>query len=281
MTKALGNPGQKMVIRKRIFAMIFPIVIENVLQLLASLVSMGMLGRISTIAVSAQGVASLLTGIIWNLFKGITIGATVLIANAYGAQDEKRIRVVAQQTLLSLVAVAFVLQFIVRWSARPLLSLFNPDPVIMDNALIYLKTVTYGFPFLAVMLCVTGFLQGKGDAKTPMYIALIMNVVNIIVSSVLIFGWFGIPQQGLRGSALGLICSEISGAICGFYVLFRKGGMLHKAFTRENFSFQPKVIAEVFRVGFPSALETIFWHMASIILSRVMLSFGDVAFAAN
>ncbi|MEG2088329.1 MAG: MATE family efflux transporter [Angelakisella sp.] len=281
MSQTLTSALDKKILHKRITVMIYPIIIENILQLFASLVSMSMLGRISTIAVSAQGVSSLLTGIIWNFFKGITIGATVLIANAYGAQDDKRMRTVAQQTLMVLVSLSLVIQFVVRFLAKPLLSIFDPTAEIMACASEYLSIVTFGFPFLAVMLCVTGFLQGKGDTKTPMIIATIMNLVNIVVSSTLIFGLFGVPSLGLTGAAIGLVSAQIAGACCGLWVLLRKGGLLHRAFTRENLCLRWDIIREVFRIGIPSGLETIFWQAASIILSRVILSFGDIAFAAN
>lgn len=271
----------KIALRQKIFVMIFPIIIENVLQLLAGLVSMGMLGRISTIAVSAHGISSLLTGIIWSFFKGITIGATVLIATAYGAKDTKTMQVVAQQTLMVLVSIAVLIQFIVRLFSNGLMTLFNPPDSIKALAIEYIDIVTFGFPFLAIMLCVTGFLQGKGDTKTPMLIAAIMNIVNIIVSSILIFGFFGTKPLGLVGAAIGLVSAQFVGALCGLYVLFKKGGLLHKTFSKDTCQFKWHIIKKVFYIGLPSGFEAIFWQSASIILSRVILSFGDIAFAAN
>lgn len=270
------------VIRKRIYAMILPIILENLLQLGANLISAGMLGRIGAAAVSAQGVSSLLTNIIWNFLKGITIGATVLIAQAYGAKDEERMRVVAMQTIGSLVACALVAAVVVFVFADKLLLVFGAEQHIMTEAAKYLRTVCFGFPFLAVSLCVTGILQGKGDARTPMIIAAIMNVVNILVGGTMIFGWLGNPPLGLQGAAVGLVAAQITSSLCGGYALFNKrNGLLHGALRVSYLRFRGKVLKEIYRIGIPSGLETIMWSLASILLSRVMLSFGEIAYAAN
>lgn len=281
MSQSILIKQNKAAVRRKIFVMIFPIIIENILQLLAGLVSMSMLGRISTIAVSAHGISTLLTGLIWNFFKGITIGSTVLIATAHGAKDTKTMQLVAQQTLMALVLLAMILQFVIRIFAEQIILIFNPQDLIKQFSLEYLDIVTFGFPFLAIMLCVTSFLQARGDTKTPMFIAVIMNIVNIIVSSTLIFGFFGIKPLGLVGAGIGLVSGQFVGSMCGLCILFRKGGLLHKSFSKDTLRFQWNIIQKVFRIGIPSGLEIMFWQAASIILSRVILSFGDVAFAAN
>lgn len=270
------------VVRKRIYGMILPIILENILQLGANLVSAAMLGRIGAAAVSAQGVSALLTNIIWNFLKGVTIGATVLIAQAFGAKDEERMKVVAMQTIGSLVLCAFVAMGVVFIFADKLLLVFGAEHHIVVEATKYLRTVCFGFPFLAISLCVTGILQGKGDARTPMVIAGIMNCVNILVGGTMIFGWLGNPPLGLQGAAVGLVAAEFTAAMCGVYALFNKrSGMLHGTLRMSYLRFQSKVLKEIYRIGIPSGLETIMWSLASILLSRVMLSFGEIAYAAN
>ena len=73
-------------IRKEIFALILPIIMENVFQVSASLVTVAMIGRLSPLDISAQGIVMRITETLNSLFRGVAIGSTVYIAKAYGAK---------------------------------------------------------------------------------------------------------------------------------------------------------------------------------------------------
>jgi Na+-driven multidrug efflux pump len=163
------------------------------------------------VAVGAIGLSSRVTQMIWALFKGISTGASVFVAQAYGAGNLNKLKAVIQQTLLSSVALVILLQEFIYWKAPLLLSVFNTSDNLMANGLIYLRTVSWGLPFVVIMLVVAGVLQGMGNAKTPMKIALLMNVINIIVSFVLIFGYAGFSPMGIRGSPGNSICTVCRG----------------------------------------------------------------------
>lgn len=267
-------------IRKRILSLILPITIENILQTLAGFISMGMIGRIDEIAVSSLGLSTRITQIIWALFKGITTGAAVFVAQAYGAQDLKKLRKVIQQTLLSSIILVTLLQLVIYFKATAILSIFNPDPLLLENAQIYLKIVSFGLPFVAIMLVVASVLQGMGNAKTPMKIALIMNFFNIVFSYMLIFGNLGFSPLGIKGAAIAMVLAQFIAAAIGLYVLFNKNGVLGQIYKKDFFKLDMEQIGDVYRVGMPTALESIFWQFSAIILTRVILSFGNVAMAS-
>lgn len=268
-------------VRKKIYSMILPITIENVLQMTAGFVSMAMIGRIDAIAIAALGLSTRITQIIWALFKGVTTGGAVFVAQAYGSGNYKKVRHVIQQTLLSSLILVFIFQQFVFWKAPFLLKrFFNPESELLANASMYLKIVSWGLPFMAIMLVVAGVLQAMGNAKTPMKIALIMNVTNIIFSLVLIFGKFGLPAMGLTGAAIATVLAQFTGAMLGLYVLFNRDGVLRTLYNKKFFKLDFKQVVDVYRVGTPTALESIFWQISAIILTRVILSFGKVAMAS-
>jgi putative MATE family efflux protein len=268
-------------INRKIYTMILPITIEGVLQMIAGIISMGMIGRIDVLAVSALGIGMRITQIIWALFKGITTGATVFVAQYYGAKNHKQMLKVIQQTLLSTIILVIVLQVIVFFEAPRLLLVFNPNQELLHQAVIYMKTVSFGLPFLAVMLVIGGVLQGMGDAKTPMMITFFMNIVNIVVGYVLIFGKLGFDPMGIKGAAIATAVSQLAAAMLGLFILFRGKGLLRGYFNKSFFSFDRHQVSEVYRIGLPSAMESIFWQLTAIILTRAILTFGETAFAAH
>lgn len=268
-------------INKKIVSMIVPITIENVLQMIAGIVSMGMIGRIDALSVSALGISMRITQIIWALFKGITTGATVFVAQYYGAGDMCRVKNVIKQTLLSSIIVVVTLQTIVYTQAPRLLLIFDPEPELLSLATEYIRIVAFGLPFLAVMLIVGGVLQGMGNARTPMFITMLMNIVNIVVGYTVIFGKLGISTMGVRGAAVATVVSQASAALLGLFILFGRNGVLGGQLNRKLFKADGKQVKDVYRVGLPTSMESIFWQCAAILLTRAILTFGETAFAAH
>lgn len=115
-----------------------------------------------------------------------------------------------------------------------------------------------------------------------MYIAVLMNVVNIVCGYCFIFGAFGIPGMGIKGAATALLMAQAVGAGTGLYLLYKKKGGLFRKVPSEHrfFSFDKKCIYEIYTTGIPAALETVFWQVSAIILSKVILFYGNQAFAA-
>lgn len=271
-------------IRRKIYSLILPITIASILEMTTGLVSMAMIGRINTgssVAVDAIGISSRITQIIWALFKGITTGAAVFVAQAYGANNSKKLKQVIMQTIISSIILVVVLQQIIFWKGNLLLSIFNPSEHLLQNGALYLKTVSFGLPFLTIMLAVAASLQGMGNAKTPMHIAFIVNVINIVLSFLLIFGHLGLPSMGLRGAAVATVIAQFCGAMLGIYVLFNKNGILNSQLHKRFLKFDIKQVFEIYKVGIPTSMESIFWQVAAIILTKAILTFGETPFAAH
>ena len=268
-------------LQKKIYAMILPVSLENVLQMLAGFVAMAMIGRISTVAIGAVGLSMRITQIVWAIFKGVTTGATIFVAQAYGASDFKTLRKVVQQTLLSTILLVIGIQQLIYWKAPLLIRWLGGKNELLARGGLYLSTISWGLPFMAIMLVVAGVLQGMGNAKTPMKIAFIMNGVNVVGNYLLIYGNLGFPALGIRGSAMATAFAQFIGAMIGLYVLFGKGGTLEGLFSQSFFKPDRRSISEIYRLGAPTAMESIFWQFCTILLTKMILNFGEVALAAH
>lgn len=277
------QPGTLLNIRevnRKIVTMLVPITVENLLQMVAGIVTMGMIGRIDALSISALGISMRITQIIWALFRGITIGATVYVAQYYGAGKLDKVKHVIKQTLFSSIIVVAVLQLIVYTQASKLLMIFNPQAELLKLATEYIRIVSLGLPFLAVMQVIGGILQGMGNARTPMFITMTMNLVNLTVGYTIIFGKLGFSPLGVRGAAVATVVSQSVAAALGLFILFGRNGILRGCLNKKLLSFDKEQIAAVYRVGLPTSMESIFWQLAAVILTRTMLTFGETAFAA-
>ena len=129
---------------------------------------------------TAQSICIRITDTLWCFYKGVAIGATVLIARAYGAGRHQDCRKIAEQTILTEMIIVFIFQVVLYFKAPLFLGFFSKDPQILSLAEGYMKTIIFEFPFVVITTVVTASFQGYGNTKIPMYIAVLMNVVNIV-----------------------------------------------------------------------------------------------------
>ena len=270
-------------IRKQILLLIIPVMLENIFQMSAGLISAAMIGRLDPALISAQGIGSRITGVLFALFRGISIGATVVMAHARGKGDYEKSKRTFEQTVITgcLMAAFFILVFLLYSSET--LTFFTDNDNILINAEKYLKIVIFTAPFLMIMSAVTGAFQAHGNTKTPMYIAIIMNITNVVIGYLLIFGKFGFPKLSLLGAGIALLMSQGIGALLGLYLLYNKrSGLFSTIITKgkELFKIDLGIVKSVYSTGIPAAFENMFWQLSSIIMSKAILTYGEVTFAA-
>ena len=268
-------------IRKQIIFLIIPVMLENIFQMSAGLISSAMVGRLDPALISAQGVSSRITGILWALFKGIGVGATVVMARSKGEEDFAKCRRTFEQTVITgcLIAILFILIFL--FFSSNILSFFTDNNEILTSAEKYLKIVIFTAPFLMIMAAVTGAFQADGNTKTPMNIAIIMNIINVAIGYALIYGKFGFPQLSLLGAAIALLISQACGALLGIYLIYnKKHGLFSTVITKGFLKVDSGTLKSVYSIGIPAAFEQMFWQLSAIITSKAILTYGEVTFAA-
>ncbi|GFN34299.1 MATE family efflux transporter [Tepidimicrobium xylanilyticum] len=277
---SISKKAENRIIRKNILSIILPITLENVLQMTSGIISMAMVGRINPIAVGAIGMSNIVFNMIWAIFRGVSTGVSVFVAQAHGANNYIKLKKIVTQTLFFSILLVIVLHQLLFWNANTLLKIFDPSQELLANGTLYLRIISWGLPFITVVLIVAGALQGMGNAKTPMKIAMIMNIVNITFSYVFIFGKLGIRPMGLKGAAFGLLIAQIIAAILGLKVLFGKDGVLTTIGDKSPINIQLKEVLPVYRIGLPTSFETIFWEGAAILMTKAILTYGEIAYAA-
>ncbi len=268
-------------IRRRIFSMVWPATVENILQMLVGIVATGMVGKIGAEAVAAVGLSTRVTQLVWCLFSAIGTGATVLIARAFGANDQRSAQRTAEQALLLALGLVGVLTIIIWSKARMwLVLLFNPEKELLESAYVFLRIAVWGMPFMAVMQVVGAIMRGAGNTKTPMQIAFFVNIINVVANYVLIYGIFGSPALGMIGAAIAMLISQSVGAVLAFYAISRPMSVIPLR-LRQRVQADIKEMRRILVIGIPAAFESLFWQFASIIMMGLIVTFGTNALAAH
>lgn len=266
-------------IRKRILAMIIPITSENLLQMIAGTVTMAFVGRLDAAAIGAVGIGNIVFRMAWAIFKGIGIGASAAISRYYGSGDKPRIFRLILEGLASVVLLSIIIQQIVYWLAEYLIRFLSNNEGLLQETMMFTSIISYSIPFMAIVVFSAGIFQGMTNSKTPMKAVLLMNALNIVFSYLLIFGNFGFPRLGIRGAAYAFNIAQLGASIFSL-IMIALAVTKFKPNDLKSFKLNGSSIRELFRYGFPSAMEIFFWQISSIVLTKAVLTYGETAYAS-
>ena len=167
-----------------IFVLSWPVLIESFLNATVGLVDTTLSANISEAATSAIGVASYFQWFIGLIAIALGIGATAMISRAMG---KGRLAVagatVGQVTLLSVI-LGTAMGALIIFMAPSIASMMSlaPGGEAFKDAVTYLTIVSYGVPAVTILFCGIACCRGAGDALRPLYIMILVNVVNVLVS---------------------------------------------------------------------------------------------------
>ena len=127
-------------VRRTILNLVWPATVESLLQMGVGLVNTAIVGHLSAVAISSVGLcnrASMLLA--WPLYQAVSTGATVLVAQSIGAGDRDRARTHAVQAIMFGVLSVALVAFALSAAAVPVLSVFNPEPDVLETSIRYLR----------------------------------------------------------------------------------------------------------------------------------------------
>ncbi len=187
-----------------IWEIALPCIIENLLTFAAGLVVAAMIGRLSGDDISAQAIGARITGVLQSLFKGIGVGATVVIGMFFGMNRLEKCCKTAEEMMLLVLPISLILTAIGIYDPRPYLTLFADDNIaLVELAVPYTRVAVWLVPSVAVSRIVTAAFNGQGDTRIFMIIAVTMNFINAILGYITIFSM----GMGLMGAAWSLAIS--------------------------------------------------------------------------
>ena len=266
-----GNPG------KLILFFALPLMAGNVCQRLYTVVDTAVVGKgLGVDALAAVGAADWFHWMILGSIQGFAQGFCILMAQKFGAGDIAGLRKVIANAVWLALACAVVITTAGELAARPVLTLLSTPDRIMDMSLLYLRILLGGMPIVMAYNLLASILRAMGDGKTPLYAMVWASCINIVLDLlfVLVFRW------GIAGAAIAtLLAQAFSSVYCLWFILHipTLGLSAGDFFDRESgkwFSRDWKLRWQLFRLGFPMALQNIIIAVGGMIVQSVVNGFG-------
>ena len=261
-----------------------PIFIENLCVMLMGVLSTFLVSWLGKEAMAGVGLADSFNIIIISFFAAIDLGTTVVVAFSLAKRNGKRARAATRQSLALMTVLSLVLVFAIELWGHLIIDLIagGAEPKVKELALSYLQTSAWSYPAAAIALIGSGALRGAGNTKIPMLINGGMNILNIAISSVLIYGAFSWEGLGFVGAGLGLTISRYIGAIGVIYVLMIGFNASLKISLPSYFRrWDSKILMEVLGIGVPASIESVLFNGGKLLTQVFVAGMGTDAIAGN
>ena len=252
--------------------------LEQVLSITVGLADTIMVSSVGEAAVSGVSLVDMLNVLIINIFSALATGGAVVVAQLLGARERKRACDAARQLYLVVIAISLGFSVLIMLLRAPLLRLLfgSIEDDVMASALTYLTVSVFSYPVLAVYNAGAALFRAQGNSRISMLIAGLINVVNLIGNSVLIF----VLDWGVAGAALSSLFSRGVAAVVITVLLLHPE---HTVSLRTGTRFRPdfSLIRRILQIGVPNGLENSLFQLGRILVVSIIALFGTTQIAAN
>ena len=254
----------------------FPVLMGLLLQQLYNTVDTIVVGNFTgEAALSAVGTTASFVFLMLAVATGFSAGNGVIVAQFFGAKNEKAVRENAATGILFLLVLGIIIGILGAFIARPALKyLISVPESFLDLAVEYFVVYSLGLVFQYGYNIFSAILRAVGDSAATLYFLLIAAVLNIILDVVFVanFGW------GVIGAA---VATDISQAVSfvAAYIYMRKRYEIFR-FNLNEYVWNNEHIKNTVRIGLPISLQLIVVSVGFTLIQRVVNGFGQAMTAS-
>ena len=260
---------------RKMLTFALPIFLSNLFQQLYNAVDSLIVGRyIGEQALAAVSSSSSLIMLLTGFINGLSLGAGVLIARFYGAQDDDRVERAVHTTVALGIAAGAVMTVLGSILAPQILRWIGTPPDVIDSSTAYFRTYFLGCAAVVLYNMAASILQSVGDSRSPMVYLIAASLTNVVLDLlfVAVFHW------GVGSAALATILSQILSAGLALGKLTRSAGRSYRIRWR-RVRFEGPMLKQVVTLGVPSGVQNSVVSLANVIVQANINVFGSSAMA--
>lgn len=262
-------------VMKQLIIFSLPFLISNIIQSLYGVADLIIVARYAgTVSMSGVNIGSQITFIITNMVMGLSVGATVLIAQYLGAKDKKAMQETISTLFCSLLVAAVFMTIVMIALRDPVLRIIRTPEESYSEASSYYFVTMLGTLFIFGYNALSAVMRGMGDSRNPLIFVAIACVINVVLDYILV-AKFG---MGANGAAIATVVSQaISMILCIIYL--KKNDFIFD-FNLSSFRFHKERLKMLLKVGIPTSVQNVATGMSFLFLTTLANSIGVTASAA-
>ncbi|MBQ6528007.1 MAG: MATE family efflux transporter [Clostridia bacterium] len=253
-----------------------PLILTGILQLLYNAADVVVVGRFAgATSLAAVGSTGSLINLIINVFMGLSVGTSVMVARYYGANDVRMVQDTVHTSILVALISGIVVGIFGFVMAKPILRLMESPEDVIDLATLYVKIYFIGMPFNLLYNFGAGILRAIGDTKRPLYYLTISGAVNVVLNLILVI----VFHMGVAGVAIATVVSQAISMILVLLCLIRSEGVVH--LDLKKLRIRKATLLGIVQVGLPAGLQGSLFSISNVLIQSSVNSFLSTAMAGN
>jgi putative MATE family efflux protein len=234
---------------------------------------------VNAAAGAAVGSVTYMLWFIGLIVTAIGTGSTAIIARAIGGRHRRLANKVCGQSILAASVAGVGLGVFIWFAATPIAQLLDLPPDAAAYFAMYMRFLAFGAPFAVLMFTANACLRGAGDTLTPAIAMITVDIVNLILSTTLAWGLWGLPQMGFAGIAIGTSVAYVCGGLLQLTVLLVGRGGIQLFLHR----LKPEALTlkRILRIGIPAGGEGVLMWLSNFVVLRVVNDLGNVQATAH
>lgn len=246
-----------------------PLFIGNIFQQLYNMVDSIIVGNfVGPHALGSIGTTASLHFFFFSLVGGLSAGLGIIVAQYFGAGESKKVKDTIGNAVWLLLICAAIMSAIGFFAAKPLLVLLQTDPVILNDAVDYMKVTSIGLLCVALYNGVSSILRALGDSKTPLYFLIFASFLNVGLDLLFVLKF----QWGVVGVGVATALAQLVSAVTCIIYAYRS--TTYFKLRKENFKIKPEIIRKSCRLGIPVALQNALIAFSLIVLQGIVNTYG-------
>lgn len=270
-------------INKTILRLAGPAVLENLLSMAVFMADTLIVGRLNDAsALAAVGISNSFINIAQQLFMALGVGALALVARAWGEGDVSKAQRFGAQSITLGVVMALLTMAVLMPLAEPFLRYVMrvQDEAVIVQGRAY-SQIILATSFLALpAMTMNNIMRATGDTRTPMLITLVVNIVNIGLALVLVYGAGPIPAMRVQGAAIATAIARGLGGVLALVALSRRSARVQIT-LRSLWAWVWGDVLRIWRLAWPNMVEQAIQRVGFIIFVGMVASLGTAALAAH
>lgn len=259
--------------RKAIFLLSVPMVLELVLESVFAVVDIFFVGKLGPSAVATVGLTETYLFLLYSIAMGLTFSITAIVARRIGEKEKEKAATTAVQAIIIGIIASIPFSIAGIFFAQDLLALMGADQWIMENGFHYMKWMLGGNLVIVLLFMLNAVFRGAGDAAIAMKVLWISNGLNIILDPILIFGWGPIPAFGIEGAAIATNMGRGVGVCFQLWLLFNGGK--HIQILATHLKVDWKTIGGILKTSIGGIGQMIVAMTSWIFITRILAEFGS------
>ena len=270
----MKSPVKKM----SLLSLAIPILVEQVLRNLMGTVNVFMLSNYSDEAVAAVGVANQIINVVVIAFTMISAGAAIVINHALGAERYQDGATISMNALASAAGLGALFSAVLIAGAELFVRMVGLEAALVPDAVNYLRIAGGASIILATSTMMSTIFRCYGNARIPMAVVILNNILNIAGTYLVIFRPIEVPLSGVIGVAAVRAASECAGLLFQTVMMARSGlGFRIRDFIHVRFSYVKRIVS----MGLMSGMEGISYTLGQVVTTGFLTAFGTAALSAK